>query len=334
MPETAFSLMNKLIDEFNREINYLRISVTDRCNLRCAYCMPQSGLTYKEPREILTFEEINFVVEQVVSLGVNKVRITGGEPLVRKDIVRFIGSLSGVSRIDDLSLTTNGVLLAKYAKELKEAGLKRINVSLDTLDDDKFRSITRGGALCEVLEGIDEARRLGFIIKLNVVAMQGINTDEISDFVRFGMDKDIIVRFIEFMPKGEKEFWNPEKYIPIEQIKRIINLWGSLVPVEGVIGNGPACYFRIKGSACIIGFIPALSCKFCAQCNRIRLTADGFLLSCLAYNYGVNLKDALRNNSNPEEIVRLIKEAIRLKPKEHVMGLSSLYGYSMSEVGG
>jgi cyclic pyranopterin phosphate synthase len=267
-------------------------------------------------------------------LGVSKIRVTGGEPLVRKDIVKLVASLSKIPHLDDLSLTTNGILLSKYAKELKESGLKRINVSLDTLNDAKFKTITRGGELCEVLRGIDEAKRLGFFVKLNVVAMRGINTDEILDFVRFGIEEDIIVRFIEFMPKGEKEFWSSQRYISAQEIIKTINPADSLVPVEGIRGNGPARYFRIKGSDSVIGFISALSCKFCAQCNRIRLTADGFLLSCLAYNYGINLKDILRNDNDPEYIVEVIKKVVYLKPKEHTMGSSNIYGYNMSEVGG
>lgn len=325
--------MERLIDNFGRHIHYLRISVTDRCNLRCVYCMPPYGVAQKDPREILTFEEIHSIAALMVPLGVNKIRITGGEPLVRKNIVRLIVSLSAIPSLDDLSLTTNGLLLATYAAELKKAGLQRINVSLDTLDSAKFKRTTRGGALQEVVEGITEAKRQGFFVKLNVVVMQGINADEILDFVRFGMERGIIVRFIEYMPKGGKGFWEPEKFISMDEARKKINLLGTLVPAKGIKGSGPARYVRLRGNAVPIGFIPAISCKFCVHCNRLRLTSSGMLLPCLASEEGFDLKRLLRQDKK-EAVADLIRHAVRAKPVEHNFSLSYHGQYSMSQIGG
>lgn len=323
-----------LIDNYNRTIDYLRISITDRCNLRCVYCMPEDGIVQKAPWDILTFEEVASFVRIAVSMGIDKIRLTGGEPLIRKELPRLIKILSGIPKLKDLSLTTNGILLAKHAKELKESGLKRINISLDTLSENKFKFITRNGRLSDVLEGINEAKRLGFLIKLNVVVMRGINTDEVVDFIRLGMEHNIIVRFVEFMPTEENDYWNLERYISINEIREKMSFLGSLMPVNDVKGNGPARYFHFKRNSSIVGFISALSCKFCYRCNRLRLTSDGILLSCMACGYGVNIKDALRENYNPDGIVSLIKEAVYLKPKEHEMESGNLSGCSMSEMGG
>lgn len=328
--------MKILFDQYNRKIDYLRVSVTDRCNLRCMYCMSMQGVSYKEPAEILTFEEIYDVVSAAVSLGIDKIRVTGGEPLVRKDIVKLIQSLSKIPGISDLSLTTNGVFLERYAKNLKDAGLGRINISLDTLDEKKFLYITRGQAqLSDVLNGIDKAKELGFFVKLNVVAMQGINTEEIPDFMRFGIAKGLIVRFIEFMPLGDRDFWKKDSYICMDEIIKIAGSTAKLEPVEGIRGNGPAKYFHLVKSGLVVGFIPALSCKFCNKCNRLRLTADGFLVPCLASNNRLDLKSFLRNRHTFKEIPSLIKKAVYFKPKEHAMGSADLSAECiMSKIGG
>lgn len=324
-----------LLDKFARKIDYLRISVTDRCNLRCVYCMPECGIEEKSPADILTYEEIGIIVNSAVSLGINKIRITGGEPLVRKDIIKLVASLAEIQGIKDLSLTTNGVLLERYALQLKNAGLQRINISLDTLDDAKFSTITRTGAFFpDVLRGIDAAKNAGLAVKLNVVLMEGINTEEVLNFVRFGRENALLVRFIEFMPTLDNQERNKFMYVPSDEISQLISSRYPLEPITGVFGNGPARYFRLKESGNIIGFISALSCKFCRQCNRLRLTSDGFLLSCLAHTYGVDLKNRLRAGASREEILKLIKEAVSLKPKEHVMELNKISGCMMSQVGG
>lgn len=321
-------------DKYKRKIDYLRISVTDRCNLRCVYCMPEEGIVAKPSGEILTFEEIIRFAKIAVGMGINKIRLTGGEPLVRKGITKLIASISKIPNIQELSLTTNGMFLAQYAKELKESGIKRINISLDTLKEDKFKAITRNGRLRDVLEGISEAKKRGFFIKLNVVALRGINTDEIDDFVRFGREHNIIVRFIEFMPTGENYFWKSERFISINEIIENLRSLYSFSPAEDIEGNGPACYYRFSENGSVVGFISALSCKFCHKCNRLRFTSDGFLLSCLAFDFGVSIKDALRNNYDADKIISLIKEAVYLKPKEHIMLEGNLSGCGMSEVGG
>jgi cyclic pyranopterin phosphate synthase len=298
--------------------------------------MPEKGIVCKRQGEILTFEEIEYIVRAAVLIGINKVRITGGEPLVRKGIEILIERLSKIEGIKDLSMTTNGVLLWEYVDVLKEAGLKRLNISLDTLDAGKYARITRYGSLSKVLKGIEKSHKAGFTnIKINVVVIKGINDDEVMDLVEFSCREDICVRFIESMPVN-KLFWKTEHYIPMHEIKqecmRRVNLEETIVS-----GNGPAEYYRIPGRKGTIGFISPLSCKFCSSCNRLRLTSDGKLRSCLHNNYEVELREKVRQNGSIEEVAELIREGIVRKPKEHLMlirnSIDRVYPV-MSQIGG
>ena len=321
------------LDSFGRSINYLRISVTDRCNLRCLYCMPPEGVPQMPHSEILSYEEIRTVVRAAAELGINRIRLTGGEPLVRADLPKLIEMLSQIEGIQELSLTTNGTVLKKYALELKQAGLSRVNVSLDTLKPDKFRYITRLGELKAVLEGIEAAKETGFEpVKINTVVMRGINDDEIPDFARMTYEEGCHVRFIELMPfKGVAEF------VPSIELRQHISLLGRLESCESITGNGPATYYRLAGAKGTIGFInPHTDPSFCSRCNRMRLTPDGRLRPCLLGEDEVDLKMPLRNNASMNELKRLILRAVASKPEHHhlVGGNVRLVNRKMSQIGG
>jgi cyclic pyranopterin phosphate synthase len=321
------------LDSFGRSINYLRISVTDRCNLRCIYCMPPEGIPQISHSEILSYEEIQTVVQAAAELGINKIRLTGGEPLVRADLPNLVRMLSQIEGIEELSLTTNGMFLKKYALELKQAGLSRINVSLDTLKPDKFRYITRLGELKTVLEGIEAAKEAGFEpVKINTVIMRGINDDEVLDFARMTYEDGWHVRFIELMPfKGVAEF------VPSIELRQHISLLGKLEPCASITGNGPAVYYRLAGARGTIGFInPLTEHSFCSRCNRMRLTSDGKLRPCLLGEDEIDLKTPLRNNASMEELKRLILKAIASKPEHHHLegGNVRLVNRKMSQIGG
>ncbi|NWF75147.1 MAG: GTP 3',8-cyclase MoaA [Nitrospirae bacterium] len=304
-------------DHFRRTIDYLRISVTDRCNLRCIYCMPADGLIPIEHKEILSFEEIVRIVKISVNHGVTKIRITGGEPLVRRNVIYLIRLLNSIEGIKDLSLTTNGILLERYADDLVDAGLKRVNISLDSLRPERFREITRGGDINRVLNGIKSAEKAGLTpIKINMVPIRGINDDEIEDFARMTIKHPYQIRFIEFMPFGTQGMWKPEKFISSEGIRYIVEKFGKLTPVVQK-KSGPARYFKFDGADGVIGFISPISNHFCSECNRLRLTADGKLRPCLFSETEIDLKPALRSNASDEEIDRLIKLSIDVKPKGH-----------------
>ncbi|HPD61163.1 MAG TPA: GTP 3',8-cyclase MoaA, partial [Thermodesulfobacteriota bacterium] len=261
--------MKILKDRYQRTINYLRISVTDRCNLRCQYCMPEEGIPLINHEDILRYEEILHLVRVYAQEGITKVRITGGEPLVRKGIVNFITELSAIPGIKDLSMTTNGVLLKDFAQPLKLAGLKRINISLDTLDQETFFRITRRDKFCDVWAGIQEALKVGFSpVKLNVVIIKGTNEKEVFDFARLALEFPLVVRFIEYMPAGENQ-WNPELVYSNSQIKEQIQQLGALIPLHGERNDGPAVRYRFKNSLGEIGFINPISSHFCHLCNRI-----------------------------------------------------------------
>lgn len=311
----------KLTDNFHRTIDYLRISVTDRCNLRCIYCMPSEGLKLIKHRDVLSYEEIARVVRVAAGLGVRKIRITGGEPLARKHIARLIASIREIPWIDDLSLTTNGVLLERYARELADAGLHRVNVSLDSLRPDRYREITRGGDISRVMKGIEAAEKAGLVpVKINMVPIRGFNGDEIQEFAGITRDTPYHVRFIEFMPIGGKELWSPEKYIATDEIKATVERIGPLFPVR-VRRTGPARYFRFADAPGVIGFISALTHHFCGDCNRLRITSDGKLRPCLFSETEIDLKPALRGTSTPsdKEIERLLRLAIEIKPERHML---------------
>lgn len=327
--------MTGLSDSFNRPINYLRISVTDRCNLRCIYCMPPEGISLNGRENILTYEEIVSVVEAAATIGITKVRITGGEPLIRPDLVGLIKKLSAITGIDDLSLTTNGILLARYARELKEAGLRRVNVSLDSLKPDKFRFIARAGELEEVLKGIETAHEVGLIpVKINMVVLRGINDDEILDFGRKTLEGDWNVRFIELMPFGEQQVAS-DYLVPVGEIKEKLSVLGTLLPASHNSGGGPARYYRFPQALGTIGFISPVTEHFCISCNRLRLTANGMLRPCLLDEYEVNLRDQVRCGGTLKEIAGIIKETALCKPEGHKLAAGVVpKGKSMTEVGG
>ncbi len=307
-------------DNFNRNIDYLRISVIDRCNLRCIYCMPEEGIKNLLPHEeILSYEEILRIIRIATTIGIYRIRVTGGEPLLRKNIVSFIERASRIEGIKDIGMTTNGILLKKYAKSLFEAGLKRVNVSLDSLNEDKFRAITRFDSLKEVLEGIEEAQIVGLNpIKINVVVMRGINDDEVGRFARWSMEVPYQIRFIEFMPVGHNS-WKKEVFICTEEIKqKIENTVGRLIPVQ-IKKSGPAEYFMLEGAKGLLGFISPLSTHICTRCNRLRLTAEGKLRLCLFSDREIDLKRIIRSGASESEIRQILIKAIQLKPQ----GLSS-----------
>ncbi len=312
-----------MIDKHSRKISYLRISVTDLCNLRCIYCMPPGGTELSMKEEILSFEEILKIIKHGVSLGVNKIRITGGEPLVRKGITSLIKEISAISGINDIALTTNGVYLKEYATALKKSGLSRLNISLDTMRKDRFSEITRGGNIVDVFDGVEAVLKAGFKgTKMNAVVMRGDNDDEIQDFVRYIMERDIELRFIELMASGWKDMVDEDRFMPTSEIMEMVREVGELVPDKQRIGGGPATIYRIKGALGSIGFISAVSKPFCKTCNRLRLTSDGKLRSCLLTGGEVDIKDILRSsNLDENEMQRKLTDAFLrvtdMKPVVH-----------------
>ncbi len=309
--------MTCLSDSFQRPINYLRISVTDRCNLRCIYCTPLGGFKMMSHNDILTYEEIFTITQAAAELGVTKVRITGGEPLVRSGLPRLIEMLARIETIDDISLTTNGILLSRYAAELKSAGLQRVNVSLDTLKPDKFKLITGGGNLGDVLEGIEVAKSVRLNpVKLNTVVMSGINDDELLDFAAKTINEGWHVRFIELMPFVGKDT-TASQFISVSDMRQRLELLGKLEPCLPSVGNGPAKYFCFPHATGTIGFITPVSEHFCFHCNRLRLTADGKLRPCLLSEDEIDLKQPLRGGVSLAGLKQLIEEAVARKPLRH-----------------
>jgi cyclic pyranopterin phosphate synthase len=326
--------MTGLSDSFQRPINYLRISVTDRCNLRCIYCMPAGGVAMMSHSDILTYEEIHTIVRAAAEVGITKVRITGGEPLVRAGLPGLVRLLTGIAAIEDIALTTNGVLLGDYAAELKQAGLRRINVSLDTLKKDKFERVTGSDKLAEVLAGIAAARSAGLSpIKFNMVVMAGTNDDELLDFAARTIGEGWNVRFIELMPVACGS--TAAQFVPVSEIKRRLGELGELEPCLPDVGNGPAKYFRFPGAAGTVGFIAPVSEHFCFRCNRLRLTADGKLRPCLLSDDEIDLKQPLRYGVSLEELKRLIRETAARKPLRHQMAAGHVpKDRPFSQVGG
>jgi cyclic pyranopterin phosphate synthase len=316
-------------DSFGREINYLRISLTDRCNLRCRYCMPEKGISKFSHEEMLTLEEIYEMTKAFVDLGINKIRFTGGEPLTRKGIVDLISKVSKLEGVKDLAMTTNGILLKEYAKGLKKAGLNRVNISLDTLDEDKYNLITRGGKLKCVLEGIEEARSVGLTpIKINTVLIGGFNDDEIESLVKLTEKDEIDLRFIELMPIGEAASWAKEKFISndiiLEKVKEL-----TPIPREDI--SSPAVYYRLPNGKGKVGIINPISCKFCANCNRVRLTSRGQLKLCLHSNNEIDIKEALRSG---QDIKKLILNSIYKKEESHHLEDGEYIKRNMNQIGG
>jgi len=308
------------IDCNNRLINYLRVSVTERCNLRCVYCMPPEGVAPKTHDEVLRYEEIARLVRVASGLGISRVRLTGGEPLVRRGLVDLVAMVAAIRGIEDLSMTTNGTLLAPHAADLAHAGLRRVNVSLDTLDPDRFRAVTRLGNLEDVLAGIRAAAEAGLApIKINVVVMRDGNADEVTAFARRTVTDGWNVRFIEMMPIGEGAQVSAAQYVPSGLIRAAIE--AELGPLESATlpGNGPARYWKVPGAVGTIGFISPISQHFCRVCNRLRLTADGKLLPCLFSppEAEVDLRTPLRDGASDEELAGLFRLAIASKPDGH-----------------
>jgi cyclic pyranopterin phosphate synthase len=310
--------MVQLLDTYNRHINYLRISITDRCNLRCIYCMPKDGISLIGHDAILRYEEMVRIARIAAAKGISKIRVTGGEPLARKGVSEFIAELARIDGIHDLSMTTNGTLLQQHALQLKQAGLKRLNISLDSLDPVKYNSITRGGDIKDVLTGLGQAQEAGFSpMKINVVVIRGINDDEILSFARFTIERDLHIRFIEYMPIGMENGWREDRFISSAEIQSTIATIGRLVPVTSHNGSGPAQMFRIEGAKGYLGFISSLSNHFCQSCNRLRLTPDGKLRTCLFSDAEIDLKTPLRNGCSDTELEHIISEAILSKPQRH-----------------
>ena len=317
----TFLMMKPLLDDYNRRINYLRLSITDRCNLRCRYCMPEEGVDRIGHDDLLTYEEILRVVEVFARNGISKVRLTGGEPLVRKGVVDLVRGIGKIEGIRDLSLTTNGVLLGEYAEDLARAGLRRINISLDSLRPERFAYITRRDKFKEVWEGIEAALRQGLSpVKINVVAIQGFNDDEVEEFARLALTYPLHIRFIEFMPMGEGNNWHEKGAIPTSRIMEAVGEVGELLPVGPEANDGPAQRYYIKGGKGEIGFISPISSHFCAQCNRLRLTPDGGIRTCLFSDDEIDLRGIVRGAGGEADIEEALHQALRAKPEGHHIG--------------
>jgi len=307
-----------LLDPYRRKINYLRVSITDRCNLRCRYCMPEEGVSLIPHEEILTYEEILRIVRVFATEGISKVRLTGGEPLVRKGIVDFISQLSKIEEIKDLSLTTNGILLKEFARDLKRAGLKRINISLDSLKKEKFCQITRKDGYEKVWEGIEEALRVNLSpIKINMVAIKGLNDDEIESFARLTLHLPLTIRYIEYMPSGNGEEWKESEILTIPQIKSHLENIGKMIPIPSDQWDGPAKRFRLEGAVGEIGLIGPVSDHFCDDCNRLRLTPDGKIRTCLFSDEEIDIKEFLRKGGSDRDLKERLFVALRTKPERH-----------------
>jgi len=326
---------NLLIDRFGRKHTYLRISVTDRCNLRCVYCMPAEGIKLKPKSELLNYEEIYRVASVFVKLGIEKIRITGGEPLVRHDLELLLGKISEIPGLKHIGMTTNAVLLAQKAEALKKAGLQSVNISLDSLQEEKFKEITLRDDFKRVLAGIDASEAVGFApIKLNVVVMKGRNDHEVLDFVRYIKDRQINVRFIEYMPFKDNS-WDLAAVHSYKDMKAQIETEFQLEPLAG-LPSDVAKDFQIVGHQGKVSFITSMTDSFCSSCNRLRMTADGSIKSCLFYDAEINMKDKLRSDCSDADIEEMILYALANKPEEHppMEELAMMSNRAMVEIGG
>ncbi len=324
-------------DSFGRRIDYLRISVTDKCNLRCTYCMPVGGLEWIPKPEILTYEEIAEIVRQMASIGLSRVRITGGEPLVRRDLPKLVGMIDSIPEIVDLSLSTNAILLPANAEALKAAGVQRLNISLDTLRRDRFQEITHRSERFydATLEGLKAAEEAGFSpIKINTVMLRGINDDEFADFAMLTRSRPWHIRFIELMPVG-RNLHLADRFVSADEMLERVRSIGGLVPVEGPIGNGPARYFQYENAPGTVGVITPLSHNYCDRCNRMRLTADGKLRTCLFGSHEVDLKTPLRTHGS---VFAAVRAALEEKQERHWLQIGTAAGSgglaALSQVGG
>lgn len=309
-------MSTKLIDPFGRSVEYVRLSVTDRCDLRCFYCLPGDYRDFSEPDEWLTFAEIERVIGAFVSLGVRRIRITGGEPLVRKNLPELAGNLARIPGLLDLSLSTNAVGLTRHSAALRSAGISRINVSLDTLSAERFKQITKGN-LDKVIDGLMTAKRSGFSpIKINMVVMKGVNDDEIEDMVEFCIEHDFTLRLIETMPMGDTGRSATSHYVDLQDVKARLAQRYELIP--GVMpGGGPARYVQIAGTDLRIGFITPISQHFCETCNRVRLAVDGTLYLCLGQDHKFEFRPLMRAGISDAELLDAVQHAVSLKPERH-----------------
>ena len=326
-----------MMDGFGRRVEYLRISVTDKCNLRCVYCMPEEGLPWLRRGEILTYEEITGIVRVMARMGLRRLRLTGGEPLVRKDLPQLVDMLAAVPGIENIALSTNAVLLAPVARRLRDAGISRVNISLDSLRPERADAIARRrGTLARVMEGLEAAHAVGFDpIKINVVLMRGENEDEIADFAELSRHRPLHVRFIEVMPTESNLELSASGFLSCDEALARVAEVDALEPVPGPPGNGPATYFSFPGAEGTIGVITPMSHNFCSRCNRMRLTADGQLRPCLFGAMQTPLRDALRRG---EPLEPLINETLRIKPEKHLLVQGSSAGsgglIALSQTGG
>jgi cyclic pyranopterin phosphate synthase len=323
-------------DLYGRVVTYLRVSVTDRCNLRCRYCMPVEGVRFHDPADVLTWDELLRVVRAAASLGVSRIRVTGGEPTTRPGLVDFVREVAGTPGIRDVSMTTNGMLLKGMAEDLRGAGLRRVNISVDSLRADRFRHLTHFGDLEAVLGGVEAALEAGLEpVKLNCVALRGENDDELVDFVALTEHRPLHVRFIELMPLGTSHPWTAERLLPASAIRDAIGARYPFIPDE-VEGGGPARTYRVPGHAGTFGIITAMTENFCHNCNRVRLTADGELQPCLGSLLAMDIRAPLRAGVGDDELRRLLARGIRAKPERHLMEeyLEETAGRRMWTIGG
>lgn len=310
-----------MLDPFGRSIEYLRLSITDRCNLRCRYCMPEEGVAPLAHGDVLSYEELLRVARSCVALGIRKIRVTGGEPLVRRGVVDFIAQLTALPEAPKVVLTTNGLLLAEMAVPLKAAGLKRVNVSLDTLRPERFAALTRRGGLEQVLAGIAAAENAGLNpVKVNVIPLRGVNDDELVDFARLTLEHPWEVRFIEFMPISPDLEYGSAARVPMAEVERQLQSLGTLEPLPRRKSAGPARLFRLPGARGSVGLIPSVSGHFCPECNRLRVTADGRVRGCLFGNQEVDLKLVLRGGGDDAALAELLRAAVCAKPEKHGIG--------------
>jgi cyclic pyranopterin phosphate synthase len=316
-------MTQQLIDSFGREITYLRLSVTDRCDLRCTYCMAEN-MTFLPRKDLLSLEELATLCESFIKRGIKKIRITGGEPLVRRDLMSFMHKLSKhriSGKLDEITLTTNGTLLSRYAKELKLCGVERINISLDTLDPIVFTKLTRRNALDAVLKGIDKALEAGIKVKINTVALKGVNDREIPSLIEWAHSKSMDITLIEVMPLGDIDEDRVDQYIPLNAIRDNLEQRFTLNNVPLTTG-GPARYAKIKETGGILGMITPLTNNFCAGCNRVRVTCTGQIYTCLGHGHKLDLRAAIRGDNSDAELERLLGVAMREKPEKHFFDIS------------
>ncbi|MGM0669064.1 MAG: GTP 3',8-cyclase MoaA [Gemmatimonadota bacterium] len=329
--------MSAMVDSFGRRVEYLRISVTDKCNLRCVYCMPEEGLPWLKRDQLLSYEEIHRIVRTMAPLGLRRVRLTGGEPLVRKDLPYLVELLSGVNGIEDLAISTNGVLLEGMAETLKSAGATRVNISLDSFRKERIDALARRAGTWErVLAGLGAAEAAGLTpIKINVVLIRGKNDDEIADFARATRKHAWHVRFIELMPTAANLDLSSDNFFSCQEALVRLREVGELLPADGPTGNGPATYYRFPDARGTVGVITPMSHNFCDRCNRLRLTADGMLRPCLFGHLQTNLRDPLRAG---DDVLSLIQETLRVKPERHDLVQGSDQGsgglIALSQTGG